>query len=723
MARHATFTSLPDGDRPCGARQMSAWRARGRRGGLGGRSSFGLLVVLGANACASSESGRYALRSIDLQGTEQISSYAIKQCLISAEREHFEILLGISEPACGQPPFDGSPARITLWHWPWTEWPTFNRAVFQQDLERVLRFYRARGFHDAKIVRVSFHPDDAGGADPSGQCGKATDCRLDIQILVEEGEPTRVAQVSVEGTDALPAALQGELKRTPLIVAGGLPDELLHDRTKEKLRRALRSAGYADARVEGKVEVDSARHRATVSYHVEPGPLYEFGNVQVSGPGALSSEVIAKAAGIHPGQRFDPDLLHEAEVEVFALGAFSAVEVHEQLDAEQHRAEVLVRVTPLPRDSLRVGFGILSGTTELQGTEEVQSVPQFDLHLFGRYQQNQVLGTLGQLTLEERPRLIFPGEFPTFHDPSPGNVLSIGLNEPGWLEARTITSALASWDYGPDPYQGFFRSKISLRLAATRAFSSRRLSATLAVQQDIYSVGADPYDVAALGLLPSSYHYHFFEQELIWDLRDSKARPRAGAYLAFTSSEAPRWAGSDWAALRVAPEVRGYVPLPFDIVLAERLALASLVVLNASPALDPTSQALGPTDYRLRGGGASSNRGFAAGTLGAGPEGGARRWEGSLELRVPIGHDFVVAGFADVGDVNKAPRYRFANLNTSLGYGLRYYTIIGAIRLDVAYRIPKWQRIGGPPSDTPGAGTLPFSKVPGAVHLTIGDAF
>ncbi|HVZ31071.1 MAG TPA: POTRA domain-containing protein, partial [Polyangiaceae bacterium] len=511
-------------------------------------------MALGADACASSESGRYALRSIDLQGTEQISSYAVKQCLISAEREHFEILLGISEPACGQPPFDSSPARITLWHWPWTEWPTFNRAVFQQDLERVLRFYRARGFHDAKIVRVSFQPEGAGRADTSGHCeGEAADCRLDIQILIDEGEPTRVAQVNVEGTEALPAGLQAELKRAPLVVAGGLPDELLHDRSKEKLRRTLRSAGYADARVDGKVEVDAARQRATVSYHVEPGPLYAFGSIEISGQGALSSEVIAKAAGIRRGQRFDPDALHEAEVEVFALGAFSAVEVHEQLDTEQHRADVLVHVNPLPRDSLRVGFGILSGTTVLQGTDEVQSVPQFDLHLFGRYQQNQVLGTLGQLTLEERPRLIFPGEFPTFHDPSPGNVLSIGLNEPGWLEARTSTSALASWDYGPDPYQGFFRSNISLRLAATRAFLSRRLTATLALQQDLYSVGADPYDAAAMGLLPSSYHYDFFEQALIWDLRDSKSRPHAGAYLAFTSSEAPRWAGSDWAALRFAP--------------------------------------------------------------------------------------------------------------------------------------------------------------------------
>src|SRR4029453_13887759 len=114
----------------------------------------------------------------------------------------------------------------------------------------------------------------------------------------------------------------------------------------------------------------------------------------------------------------------------------------------------------------------------------------------------------------------------------------------------------------------------------------------------------------------------------------------------------------------------------------------SLFVLDARPSLDPLSRELGPTNYRLRGGGASSNRGFTAGTLGAGLDGGTRRWETSLELRVPIGQSFVVAGFADFGDVSRGAAFRFNHLDTTLGYGLRYYTVIGAIRLDVGYRIP-----------------------------------
>jgi outer membrane translocation and assembly module TamA len=145
-------------------------------------------------------------------------------------------------------------------------------------------------------------------------------------------------------------------------------------------------------------------------------------------------------------------------------------------------------------------------------------------------------------------------------------------------------------------------------------------------------------------------------------------------------------------------------------------------VLEASDDLDDLSRELGPNNYRLRGGGASSNRGFLAGQLGVGLDGGTRRWETSLELRVPIGADWVLAGFADFGDVSRGA-IRFTHLNTSLGYGLRYYTLIGAIRLDVGYRIPRWQRSDGSDGIEDDANEVLFSGLPGAVHLTIGDPF
>ena len=88
-----------------------------------------------------------------------------------------------------------------------------------------------------------------------------------------------------------------------------------------------------------------------------------------------------------------------------------------------------------------------------------------------------------------------------------------------------------------------------------------------------------------------------------------------------------------------------------------------------------------------------------------------------------MGDSLVVAGFLDFGDVNDAPSFRFTHLNTSAGYGVRYYTVLGAIRLDVGHRVLAWQRADGATVSTDDTSTLPFTEVPGAVHLTIGDAF
>jgi hypothetical protein len=192
------------------------------------------------------------------------------------------------------------------------------------------------------------------------------------------------------------------------------------------------------------------------------------------------------------------------------------------------------------------------------------------------------------------------------------------------------------------------------------------------------------------------------------------------------------------------PDLRAYVPLPLGSVLAARFALGALVVLSSSsrldcprevPNCDDASKRLGPQSYRLRGGGANCNRGFLAGRLDDNYDsngvpsstraGGTRRWESSVELRVPVGESLGVVLFADAGDVSdvgrrdhRHARFRFSHLNTALGFGLRYFSVIGAIRLDAAWRVPGWQVLSNEPDYFQSKGALPS-----AVHLTIGEAF
>ena len=240
---------------------------------------------------------------------------------------------------------------------------------------------------------------------------------------------------------------------------------------------------------------------------------------------------------------------------------------------------------------------------------------------------------------------------------------------------------------------------------------------------------------------------------------------RRGAYFAIDLQEALPRAVSTFTYIRVIPEARFFIPLPLRSVLAMRFSIGVMHGIDydygrrgrgddagAHDGNEYKSCALGPTRYRLRGGGPTSHRGFSAATLAdidqgspgeadpAIPErcrndldpapdpefldrdGGIRRWEASLELRTRITESFGLVGFVDMGDVNRLASFRFNNLNTALGFGLRYYTIVGPVRLDFSFFPPGLQHVG------PGRNNVarPYyigNNVHGTFTLTIGEAF
>ncbi len=673
--------------------------------------------------CAAHEPGRYQIDKLSIRGQEDLAERPALSCLVSRERPRVSLTLGLGDPVCGEEPFDSQAPRLNLWRWWWTDWPAFNNAVFDQDQERILRWYQARGYYDARIVGVKFDPPEAADPTVKAPCDLENEiCKVRLEITVEEGEPTLITRVAFDGIDDLPEELRESLRAAGSLSLESPIDETHYDDARARMKEILRHQGYARAQVGGRVDVETGVRKASVEFHIEAGSTYQFGTLTVEGQGTLPEKPIIAAAALPTGALYDPEELDESQAEVLALGAFTSVEVHEDVQDESRKVNVRLEVTPRAPHALRLGVGVLSGSQQRTSTGEMASVPQWDIHLFGRYERRHVLGTLGRLTLEERPRMIFSEDFPRATPPQFGNLVSAKLTQPGWIEARTEAFTENAWDYGPDPFLGFFRSDIFFRVGARRGFLRRRLIATLAVQQDLFIVGNSPSNQTSDGSeLPSSYGYSFLEQDLRLDLRDNPGRPRIGAYFGLNATQAPQWAGSDWTAFRLGPEVRGYLPLFWDMVWASRFAMAGMFIQSASSDLDDTSQQLGPSTYRLRGGGANSNRGFLAGTLGAGVSGGVRRWEASTELRVPLGKSLVIAGFADVGDVNAERVWRFDHLNLTVGWGFRFYTILGAIRLDTGLRILSLQRTDG--SDGVSEDDSTLFGAPGAIHLTIGDAF
>lgn len=116
-----------------------------------------------------------------------------------------------------------------------------------------------------------------------------------------------------------------------------------------------------------------------------------------------------------------------------------------------------------------------------------------------------------------------------------------------------------------------------------------------------------------------------------------------------------------------------------------------------------------PTDKKFVSGGSSSVRGWAAKQLGIVVNknaGGDFVVESSVEHRLRpfldaeniYFRDLGFATFIDVGNVwQEINKFKFNELALAMGGGIRYYTIIGAIRLDVGFKIydPQPGPVGG----------------------------
>lgn len=725
------------------------------------------LSALCAVSCAEIPPHRYGLDELRFSGVHALDAQALKACLATQPRDKLTLgLAALRNPSCGEPPFDQPRAAKRLFAWGWTDWPIYDEAIFKLDLERISRWYRARGYYDARILDVRYDPESAKKGDQAQGCPEG--CPLDVTVVIDEGAPVKIRKVALKGIEGLAPKVQRELRRALTLEPQQVFDEAIYDQTKEALARALREHGYARAAVEGDVVVSRAERRVDVTFQLQPGPICTIGKVRVDSREPVPTGPILAATLLHEGQLYRESELDDAQRAVYALGAFSAVTVRGDLDTpEPDRVDVVIEVEPRRKSQVQLGAGIMSGVLATGAAAADQfSVPQWDVHLLGSYEHRNFLGGLRRLRIEERPRVLFLGSFPRVPiSPRFGNLIQASFHQPGVIEPRTTLFVEFRHDYGPDPFQLFFRNDLGVAVGLERRFWKHQVTLRGAVHQEFMLVGkrqpilrdqypqmltpenTDPKRIPGSGcapygqeamdgqvscartydeVVPATYYLPFLEQRVTVDLRDDPANPSRGAYFSLSVHEAARVMPKTWNYVRVMPDVRGYVPLGLGMVLAARFSVGALFVFSASKALDEGQQFLGPQSYRLRGGGAQGNRGFLPRQLGDSQRGGTRSWESSLELRIPLAKDFSVVAFGDMGDVygplSQHPRFRFDHLNTAVGGGLRYRTIVGPIRLDVGYRVPGAQRAGGGPGENDRT-DLGFTRFHGAIHLTIGEAF
>ena len=180
---------------------------------------------------------------------------------------------------------------------------SLQRAVVQADVGRIIEAYRHAGRDD---VRVAPEIIDRGND------------RVDLVYVVTEGAKTTVRQINFEGNQVfgkrqLTAVIKTSATNMLSFLTGGDaydPDRIAADR--ELLRLYYRSKGYADASVaSAKAEYDPAIHGFTLTFSIDEGPLYHFGEISLACnvPGLdgekLRGLLVARSGAVFDGNALD----------------------------------------------------------------------------------------------------------------------------------------------------------------------------------------------------------------------------------------------------------------------------------------------------------------------------------------------------------------------------------------------------------------------------------
>ena len=189
-----------------------------------------------------------------------------------------------------------------------------------------------------------------------------------------------------------------------------------------------------------------------------------------------------------------------------------------------------------------------------------------------------------------------------------------------------------------------------------------------------------------------------FSSSFVRDRRDDPVDSRKGVFSTIDSGLAHGAFGSrsDFARLLIRNSV--YRRIKRDLVIAQSLTIGSIYSFGRA-----TGDAGVPLPERFFAGGGTSNRAFPDNQAGPRdlatgvPVGGKALINQSLELRFPlIGDTLGGVLFHDAGNVYSSLdkisfRYKQRNIADfdymvhALGFGVRYKTPVGPVRLDIAY--------------------------------------
>jgi outer membrane protein insertion porin family len=587
----------------------------------------------------------------------------------------------------------------------------YSEVYLRQDVQSIENLYTSNGFRNVKVT--SRTEDDYRGAKD----------RLAVFINIQEGPQWFVSDLSIEGSG--PADLSA-LRLQSASMPGQPFSEANVAADRDNFLSYYYNRGFLNATFDYYVTPAEQTNRVNIRYVLRPGARKYAGGVLVSGLETTRPSLVDHRIALKKGEPLSLAAETESQRRLYELGIFARVNTALQNpDGEETDKTVLYDIDEARHYSLNIGVGaqigrIGGGVTTLDnpaGTAGFAPRFAFGITRINFLGLGQTLGLQTAVsTIDQRGALTY--FIPQFVSNRNLNLTTAVLIENS-NDIRTYTAR---------------RREASMQLG-------QRLSRAYTLQYRLVfrhvtlsNVKIDPLLVPLLSQPETTGLTGF---SIIQDKRDDPTDAHQGIYTTADLSYAAGFLGSQTDFLRGLFRNSTYHSFRRDLVFARSTQFGVISRTGGRPGI--------PLAERLYSGGSTSIRAFP--DFQAGPRdlttgfplGGNAMFINNLEMRFPLyGDNLAGVLFHDAGNVydtlsDVSFRFRQRNLQDfnymvqSIGFGLRYRTPIGPIRLDLSFspNAPRFFGLKGTEEDLiNGTASSTVQKINAfQFHFSLGQAF
>ncbi len=404
---------------------------------------------------------------------------------------------------------------------------------------------------------------------------------------------------------------------------------------------------------------DHSNATIDVTFFLDPGRQADIGPVTVRGASAVDADFIARQANVKPGTRYSPEEVRRIRDEVTRLDTFKSVRVVEA-DEVNADGQIPLIIEVEERKPRFVGLGASYSSTD-------------GATFNGYWGHRNVFGHVERFRLDGEVSRLFENSIDdlTYE-------LKASFEKPGFItpiddllmEARAFRET-------PDAYTATGAGGI----AAWRRRFTDKIEGRVGVEvehEEITDVfGTNTYTLVGIPISGS------------YDSTDNKLDPSEGIRASLQVEPFPTFLGSSLNMTIAEGTVSAYHAMDE----AKKFIIAGRVTAGTIEGPDNVAEI--PADRRFYAGGGGSIRGYDY--QGVSPRlpngelvGGNNLFTASVEVRLKITETIGIVPFLDMGGAfaSNSPNLS-EEFKMGAGLGLRYYTAIGPIRLDVAMPLNK----------------------------------